>query len=253
MRLLFLIRAILFVSLSFNVQAEQFTFAVADDEPPFSSKSGNEAIGIIPDIIKLVFSHLPAHQVEIKPYPWTRAQHEVERGNADGLLTYPSTKRKKYASFTTGTVFELDFGYLVYDRNNPRRQIIESATSFQDLKDFKIITQAGAEWESDNIPEYMQKIEANQLQTMLHLLVVRKEGDFFIMHPELAIYLAKNSGYEQNINYRAVDFINDSLIPLHIGIRRSHPDVNEVISEIDAALSSEKFRKQFDDMLESYR
>ena len=155
--------------LSFNVHAEVFTFVVADNEAPLSSGLDNTAVGLIPDIINLVFSHLPAHQVKLKAYPWARAQLEVERGRADGLLTYPSKKRKEYASFTSGTVYKLDFGYLIYDQDNSSRNLIDSATGFADLKNLKIITQKGAEWESDNVPEYMHKVEANEVQAMLHL------------------------------------------------------------------------------------
>lgn len=249
----FLANLVAFLLLSFNVQAETFTFVVADKEPPLSSELDNMAIGLIPDIVNLVFSHLPAHQVKLKAYPWARAQLEVERGNADGLLTYPSNKRKRYASFTSSTVYKLDFGYLIYDKANAKRHEIESATSFLDLKNIKIITQTGAEWEADNIPKYMRKVEANELQTMIHFLMLRKRGDFLIMPPEQAIYLAKKLGYENAITYRPVDFINDSLIPFHIGVRQSHPAANELISEIDAVVGSEMFRKQVNDIVENYR
>lgn len=239
--------------LSFNVHAEVFTFAVADNEAPLSSRLDNTAIGLIPDIINLVFSHLPTHQVKLTAYPWARAQLEVERGRADGLLTYPSKKRKGYASFTSSTIYKLDFGYLIYDKDNSRRYEIESATGFADLKNIKIITQTGAEWESDNIPEYMHKVEANEVQTMLHLLMLRKQGDFLIMPPEQAIFIAKEFGYEHKIAYRHVDFINDSLIPFHLGVRQSHPIANELISEIDAVVGSENFRKQVQEIVERYR
>ena len=239
--------------LSFNVQAEVFTFVVADNEQPLSSGLDNTAIGLIPDIINLVFNHLPDHEVKLKAYPWARAQLEVERGRADGLLTYPSKKRKGYASFTASTLYKLDFGYLIYDKDNASRHEIESATSFADLKNVKIITQTGAEWESDNIPEYMHKVEANEVQTMFHLLMLRKQGDFLIMPPEQATYIAKTSGYQDKIAYRHVDFINDSLIPFHLGVRQSHPLANELISEIDTIVESEGFLQQVNQIVESYR
>ncbi|MFT5219720.1 MAG: polar amino acid transport system substrate-binding protein [Gammaproteobacteria bacterium] len=239
--------------LSFNVHAEVFTFVVADNEAPLSSGLDDTAIGLIPDIVNLVFSHLPDHQVRLKAYPWARAQLEVERGRADGLLTYPSKKRKGYASFTSSTLYKLDFGYLIYDKDNANRPEIESATSFADLKNLTIITQTGAEWESDNIPDYMHKVEANEVQAMFHLLMLRKQGDFLIMPPEQAIYIAKNSGYQDKIAYRQVDFINDSLIPFHLGVRQSHPLANALISEIDRVAGSDTFLTQVQGIVESYR
>lgn len=55
--------------LSFQTYAAVFTFVVAKDEPPLSSSSDGQVVGVIPDIINLVFSYLPAHQVELKPFP----------------------------------------------------------------------------------------------------------------------------------------------------------------------------------------
>jgi len=254
MKLILLAQLVVWLfSFSLRVQAESFTFVVADDEPPLSSRHDDAAIGIIPDIIKLVFSHLPSHQVKLKVYPWPRAQRLVEHGIADGLLTYPSKKRKQYAHFSSIPTYKLDFGYLIFHKGNIKRYIIESASSFQDLESIKIITQTGAEWESDNIPENMLKVEANDLDTMIHLLLLRRSGDFLIMPPEQAIYIAKKFGYQQNIAYRHVDFITDSLIPFHIGIRQSHPLANELASDIDVVLESEMFRRQVQEVVDRYR
>jgi len=240
-------------SFSISVQAETFTFVVAENEPPLSSEFEDTAAGIIPDIIKLVFNYFPAHHLKLEVYPWARAQEQVKLGVADGLLTYPSKKRKEYASFTSIPAYKLDFGYLIYNKGSSSRYEIEHATSFQGLENIKIITQTGAEWESDNIPKYMHKVEANNLNTMIHLLLLRKDGDFLIMPPEQAIYLAKKFGYQHDVAYRHVDFINDSLIPFHIGVRQSHPLANELTSEVDVIVGSEKFRKQVQDIVDRYR
>jgi polar amino acid transport system substrate-binding protein len=239
--------------LSFQTHAAVFTFVVAEDEPPLSSSSDGQVIGVIPDIINLVFSYLPAHQVKLKPFPWARAQVEVELGRADGLLTYPSVRRKDYVSFTSSTVYKLDFGYLIYNRDNPKRDIIESALSFEDLKGVTVITQTGAEWESDNIPDYLNKVEANNIDTMIHLLLLRKQGDFLIMLPEQAIYKAKTLGYLKNMAYRQVGFINDSLIPFHIGLRKSHPIASDFIAEVEAVVGSKQFLEELQKIVSGYR
>lgn len=239
--------------LSFHARSDVFTFVVAHDEPPLSSKFEGKVVGVIPDIINLVFNYFPTHQVKLETYPWARAQVEVARGRADGLLTYPSISRKVYAIFTSNTAYKLDFGYLIYNRGNINRDAIESAASFDELKNSIMITQTGAEWETDNIPEYIQKVEANKLDTMFHLLFLRKQGDFLIMPPEQATYKAKILGYQNMLAYRQVDFINDSMIPFHIGLRKSHPLANEFISEVDAIVASEQFLKEVQTIVRSYR
>jgi|TARA_R110002049_G_scaffold119991_5_gene274348 polar amino acid transport system substrate-binding protein len=250
---LYLLAHVVCLLLSFHVKADVFTFVVAGDEPPLSSMSEGKVVGVIPDIINLIFSYLPAHQVTLKAFPWARAQVEVERGRADGLLTYPSISRKDYVSFTSNTVYKLDFGYLIYHRGNTKRDVIESATSFEDLKGVTVITQTGAEWESDNIPDYIHKVEANKIDTMFHLLLLRKQGDFLIMLPEQAIYKASTLGYPNKIAYRQVNFISDSLISFHIGLRKSHPLATDFISEVDAVVGSEQFLKEVQKIVSSYR
>ncbi|WP_413698489.1 substrate-binding periplasmic protein [Psychromonas sp. KJ10-10] len=238
---------------SVNAQAERFTFAVAENEAPLSYQQEGIVTGIIPEIITLIFSYLPRHQVTLKSYPWSRAQVQVEYDKADGFLTYPSKRRKQYSHFTSSHAYKLDFGFLIYHKNNTNRSIIESANSFEDLGNLKIITQKGAEWESDNIPEFMQKLEANNLYTMLHWLLRREQGDFLIAIPEQAKYLAKKFGYQHLIAYRHVDFINDSQIPFHLGVRQSHPFARELTEEVDVVLKNEVFRKQVQDIVARYR
>lgn len=242
-----------FFLFSINAEAEMFTFAVADNEAPLSYQQDDMVEGIIPEIITLIFSYLPSHQVTLKAYPWARAQVHVEFEQADGFLTYPSKKRKQYAYFTSNYAYKLDFGFLIYHKNNANRSIIESANSFEDLRSLKIITQKGAEWESDNIPDFMPKLEANNLYMMLHWLLRREQADFLIAMPEQSKYIAKKFGYEEMIAYRHVDFINDSLIPFHIGIRQSHPLAGELTDKIDVVLKNDVFRKQVLDLVARYR
>lgn len=238
---------------SVRAQAETFTFAVADNEAPLSSQHEGIVEGIIPEIITLIFSYLPSHQVTLKAYPWGRAQVQVEYEKADGFLTYPSKKRKQYAHFTSNHAYKLDFGFLIYHKNNANRSVIESANSFEDLGNLQIITQKGAEWESDNIPKFMQRLEANNLYTMLHWLLKREQADFLIATPEQAKYIAKKFGYQQMIAYRHVAFINDSLIPFHIGVRQSHPLARELTEKVDVVLKSDLFRKQVEEIVARYR
>ncbi len=88
---------------------------------------------------------------------------------------------------------------------------------------------------------------------MFHLLFLRKQGDFFIMPPEQATHRAKILGYQNKLAYRHADFISNSLIPFHIGLRKPHPLANDFISEVDAVVGSEQFLKDVQKILSSYR
>ncbi len=253
MKLYLLNRFVFLFLLSFHAHSEVFTFVVADDEPPYSSISEGVAVGIIPDIINLVFNYLPSHQLKLEAFPWARAQVEVKLSRADGFFTYPSLSRKDYAIFTSNTAYTEDYGYLIYSLDNINRGVIESAASFEGLKSVKVITKTGAEWVSDNIPEYIQKVKTIKSDIMFHLLFLRKQGDFIIMPPEEASYKAKVLGYQDKLAYRQVNFINDALIPFHIGIRKSHPLAKDFISEVDAVLGNDQFLKEVKKIQSSYR
>ncbi len=248
-----LLLLLLFFPLAVTHAVEVLKFGVVDDEPPISSAFKGSAVGIVPEVIRLVFAQVPGYQVELHPYPWARAQTLVEQGELDGLLTYPSEKRKKYAVFSHEKAYSLDFSYLIYHKASPHRLGIEAAESFKDLAAFKIITQMGVEWEQDNIPKELKRVEANNLETMIHLLLLRKAGDFFVMMPEQATYLATKFGYQDELAYRRVDFIPDSNIPFHIGVRKSHHQVNNIIFQVDSVLRSDNFRRELGLLTDRFR
>ena len=181
---------------------------------PLSSEVDGTSVGIIPEITPHLFSLVPHYEVKFVALPWARAQLSVEKGAADGFVTYPSGKRKQYALFTKGVANKIDFGYLIYPKDHERRIELEEAQSFQDLKSFKAVIQSGVGWEQDNIPDYIKRVPANNLDTMTHLLFFRRQGDFFIMPPSQAMFYAKKFGYQNNVAYRRAAFINDAEIPL---------------------------------------
>ncbi len=230
-----------------------FSFAVVNDEPPISSQSNGRSVGIMPDTIRLIFSLIPEYDVEIAAYPWPRAQSLVEIGKLDCLLTYPSEKRQKYALFTQHRVYSEDFGYLLYHKNSDKRLTLESASSFEDLSQTTIITQIGAEWEQDNLPADLKQVEARNLENMLHLLLLRQAGDFFVMMPEQAIYLARKFGYQDQLAYRRVDFIPESNIPFHLGVRGGHPFAGALINKVDQIIQTEAFQQAMIELQDRYR
>lgn len=226
---------------------------MAASEPPLSDEVDGYAAGIIPDITKLLFSLVPEYQVTFQVIPWARAQLYVEEGLADGFLTYASEKRQRYAVFTDTIATTLDYGYLIYHKDNERRLELEEARSFEELKPFKAIVQTGAEWEEDNIPAFIERVQANNLDIMTHLLFLRREGDFLIMPPSQAVYYAKKFGYHQMIAYRRASFINDAEIPFKIGVRKSLKNSRQIINILDKAMSSREYKLGVQKIIDRYR
>ncbi|MFC3151445.1 substrate-binding periplasmic protein [Litoribrevibacter euphylliae] len=253
LRWVYLIPSILLLVFSVRLHAELITFGVTDDEPPLSSIYDEKAYGLIPDMIRLVFDYLPGYRVKAEAYPWPRAQYLVEHGQLDALLTYPSEKRQKYATFSSFPVYRIDFGYLIFRKDHPKRALMESAEEFSDLVSLTVVTQVGAEWEADNIPKALPHKEVKDLESMIHLVLGREEGDYFIMPPEQAVYLAKKFGYQHRVSYAPVRFIPDSLIPFHIGIRKDHPHARLLVKEINKLANNTEFIKKKQALIDRYR
>lgn len=238
---------------SYQVHGREWVFAFAEDEAPVSYAEEGETIGSLPEITRMMFEFLTEHDVKMVALPWPRAQRMVASGSADGFVTYPSEERKQYAHFTKDAAYYIDYGYLIYHRDNPARQQLESARSFDDLRGLTFIGQNSAQWERENIPDFLDTTLVNSLDAMTHLLLRRQVGDFIVMPPEQAIYLAKQHGYRSQMIYRQVDFIPNSRIPFHIGVSKTLAAAEAFVASIDRVLASEAFKAQRWELIEEYR
>ncbi len=73
------------------------------------------------------------------------------------------------------------------------------------------------------------------------------------MPAEQVIHIAKKLGYKHRLAYRHVDFINESMLPFHLGIRKTHPLANDLIAKVDEVVVGETFLKKVDDIVSRYR
>ncbi len=231
----------------------KLTFALSEKSPPYSSLLDEKAVGLFPDLVQLAFSFIPDYTTENVVVPWSRAQYNVRLGLADGLITYPSKERRDYAIFSAIPLFTQDFGYLVYSAENPNIGLIESATSFTDLSSLTVIVEKGSRWEEDNIPDYLESVPGRDVNTMMHLLMLREAGDFLVQPAEDARFIAQKLGYSKKLKVRKVDFIPNSLIPFHIGVSRKLPSAKKVINQVDAVMQSPEFQSQLNILIKSYR
>lgn len=231
----------------------KLTFEFSEKSPPYSYSVDERAVGLFPDLVQLVFSFIPDYTIQSVVVPWSRAQYDVRVGRSDGLLTYPSEEREEYVVFSAKPLVTQDFGYLVYSAENPNTDLIESATSFSDLSSLTVIVEKGSEWEEDNIPGYLERVPGQHLDAMMHLLMLREVGDFFVQPALDARSAARQLGYSDKLKVRKVDFIPNSLIPFHIGISRKHPSAMEVINQVDSVMQNPELQSQMKAVTESYR
>lgn len=218
--------------------------ALSEQMPPVSFTEAGMTSGILLDLLKALFAGLPRYQPQFHSFPWIRAQRLVEAGQMDVFVTFPSTARLAYASFSSQPVYSLDYGNLVYALDGPHAEKIANARSFLDLKDLVFVSQEAVEWETDNVPPYIRRTMVNAPNSLVYMTFERKTGDFFIMPMEQAIFFARRLGYEKQLGMKQVQFIPDSLVKFHVGVRKDFQGASQFLAAVDAALKTPAFQKQ---------
>lgn len=234
-------------------EARLLRFAMSAESPPSSYELNGEARGIIRDLLEELFAAMPEYRVEFLPVPWGRAQIEVANGRLDGFCTFPSNARKTYAHFAAKPMYVWDYGNLVYSRDNTKSALIAQAKSFDDLRSLLFISQESVDWERENVPGFIKRYPVNTPPQMIHMLFRRSAGDFIIMSQEQALYYAHQFGYAEQLRSAKVDFIPNSQVEFNIGLRKTLPDVEQIIARIDAAMLDPAFQAHREQIIHQYR
>ncbi len=228
-------------------------FAFSDGSPPLSYGVNNQCQGILHDLLRNVVEEELQYKFECTPLPWKRAQLTVKHYEYDGLSTYPSKSRKEYAYFTTVPIYKLDFGYLVYNKNKPEINGIKKVKSYSDLAKFKFLGVIGVGWEKDNVPAIISRELAPNMRIAFNLLLRREIGDFMIVSPEQANFMATSFGFDaRQLGFVRAEFITNRIVPFHVGIQKLVPGAKKIVDKIDLVLQSTKFKNNSALILKSY-
>lgn len=246
---------LLFFLIIFNslVMAEDIEVVFSESNAPFSFISQSDTVsGLIPDLVDALFKQSGELSSQNYAYPWSRAQHLVETAQKDAFCTYPSSSRREYAYFTDTPLLYLEYDFLIFSRHNPRVSELLEIDEIDDLKNFVFVSHNATAWEDDNIPQEVERLNVSRHEQLFHLVLGRRSGDFFIMNLEEAAYWAKILKYDDSMMYKQVDFIPDSSIPFHFGIRKSYEDSQSIISYLETILKSEDFKIIQNDIMQNY-
>jgi len=91
-----------------RLSAAELKMSYNSDWPPYSSGVGSTVRGILPDLITEIVEKRMGIKVNHHGYPWKRAQHAVERGNLDAMVTVPTENRLAYSRSSLNTVYTID-------------------------------------------------------------------------------------------------------------------------------------------------
>jgi polar amino acid transport system substrate-binding protein len=229
-------------------------FVFDENSPPYSFVDAQGRLaGLFPELVTLAAGEWPGFQVSFQALPWARAQAMVSSGEADGFLTYPSEVRKLYAKFTPMPLFTEDIGYLVFRADSPLKAKFAQLRSLADLRGLTLMMSVGSEWEQDNIPPDIARIEKTNDRIKLSTLVKRQEGDFTIMGLEQAARLAGELDLVGKLAWQRVDFLPDSQVDFHLGLRSSLRWTPTLLKALDGAFATPAFQKSWRDLLAKYR
>jgi polar amino acid transport system substrate-binding protein len=228
-------------------------FAYSNGSPPRSFEVDGKCAGIIPDLVKMVVIEGLLAGYNCRSFPWARAQEMVKRGDYDGLCTYPSVGRQKYAHFTQKPVYQSEFGYLIYHKNNTKMAGMADVKSFEDLRDFTFLATKSVGWEEDNIPDYVPRRFLVGAEAMFNVIFRRQFPGFVIMQVEEAMYYAGLIGAEKQLGYVRAKFIPNSLVDYHIGLQKSLPASEKIVSDMSEFIKSDLFLARREEILTRYR
>lgn len=252
-RIILLLFIIFSNNFGFAQSSKVIKVALSEESPPTSYIENKVAKGLFKDLFEILFSEISEYKLEFHPEPWSRAQSLVKDGQLDLFITYPSESRKSYAEFLVVPIYSWDYGYLIYNLNNKNSKKIVEAKSFDDLKGSIFLSQEGVDWENENVPSFIKREFVNKLPSMIHTLLRRNSGDFMIMGEEQARYYAKKFGYEKNLGIRKVDFIPNSKVQFHIGIRKTHPNKDELMVDMKRVIDSISFKEKKHKLIQKYK
>jgi polar amino acid transport system substrate-binding protein len=95
------------------------------DWPPYSSGLGEEVHGILPTLMEEIIAGRMDMAVTHHGSPWARAQHYVESGQLDAMITVPTDTRKAYANTTDQVVYTFEMRPIVKKDSDPESMLID--------------------------------------------------------------------------------------------------------------------------------
>ncbi|MBB5019526.1 polar amino acid transport system substrate-binding protein [Chitinivorax tropicus] len=124
-----------------------------EDFPPLSFTDRQKANGMLVEQVEYLVEQSLGMQLEVKTYPWKRAQRLVEAGEADIFYTVETEARRQYAWFVKRPMYRIQLALLA-SAHNKRLDEIEQIRHLQDLEGFSITSYRGDGWSAQNLQQF---------------------------------------------------------------------------------------------------
>lgn len=138
---------------SFAQAAEPLRTVYYDDFAPYSYKEDGKTKGLLIDIFNEVLGNGMGLELIHESYPWARAQHMVEVGEADAFTTVSTPERLSYADMTEASVVDVDFSIFI-SMKSLRYNEMSKAKSLKDFRPLMLCQYMGSGWSKFNLVQY---------------------------------------------------------------------------------------------------
>ena len=197
---------------------------VALDSAPMATADASSASGIkglYADILDDILGKRMKLPWSCTLLPWKRAQTEVQAGNADILITVPTTERRKYALISSQPVYEA-YLYVYTYKDHPKIAEIRKIKSAEDIVRLELtpVTNLGNNWHRENIDAAGIKTHYVPAEENLARFLAAKRADILIDTPPSMNRIIDNLGLAQQIEMTPARF---GPIRFHILVGQKSP------------------------------
>ncbi len=224
----------------FAYQQETIRLVYHPSVPPYSFQSldNRKVKGILIDLIDTLSPQLDmsfSHQT----YPWKRAQFMLKNSDAGAdAFCCPATKeREKYALFAPTPITTLREPALFFNPSNPNVKQIMTAAHKEDFYSLRGANFLGNSTHAETWKNHPNIVEVDKVEIIIKMLL-RGRIDFYFANPIVTGYIIKQMGLAGHLEHISLAHIikQGSLAQMRFGLKRSYPEAEKVIQEIDRAI-----------------
>lgn len=205
--------------------------------------------GLFAELVDILFVQELGMEVDLLLLPWKRAQHEVEVGKADFMVTVPTPARDEYA-YTTIIPLHRMYLHLYMYTDHPKAKLIPRIRNAKDIKGFGLTLAAnlGDGWYREHIAPIGIKTHYLAQDENIVRFVAAKRADGMIDALLTTNTKIKDLNLESELMLTDVRF---GPLDFHVLISRKSP-LMERVEDINAALLRMRENGVFDRLMEKY-
>lgn len=237
--------------MAFAVERPVIKWVYMADAAPINWQENGVAKGIEVEIVQQICDNLGITVIH-EFYPWKRAQEYVKSGEADGMMTTPTTTRFEYAVFGKELAVPEYWNLFIKKGNTKIAEQIPTLKSIEDLKRFRLIDFLGNGWSEAYMKEGYTIGKVPRIDQIPSMLAFGRE-EISIMSSTWMNWWAENKGISDQIEEYE---INWPMTRFHfvLMLSRKSPWVEKgLIRAMDEELKKMKASGQWQEILRKYK